>query len=474
MKIRFAFAIVLLLSMAAWAQEPAPAPASGDSSSKAGSNSDAPKALEADKPLYQETDSAPVEELKPQPNYNSSLIATSPEHGTPFKHPVLTPSFQFVQSVQSQESSIGNGMIWKGQSSVAGSLSFQWDIGESGSLLYNGTAFWSPNVDVQNVQQMSYLQRVHFGRWMASFTDQVSYSPQSTFGFGGLQGFYGSTALGSLSGGSLLPPSTVPGTAPNQSILTTNANRVSNTTAGELQYSLNAYDAIHFGGSYGLIRGIDNALLSGNQYQGTAGFDHRLDPSNTIGLAYSYSVFESPDAQQDGHTNSGGVNWARRLTGRLSSQAYVGIQQSTFTQPGQTTEQLSWSASGNLSYSRTRNSLSMQFYHGATGGSGIFPGAKTTAVSGGLSRMLTPGVSFSFTGGYARNNFIQQSSQYTNSYFAGIQMSHRLYRDANLFFGYSVTKQTLSQSVVAPTAFNGVQHSFSVGISWAHALRIAQ
>jgi hypothetical protein len=476
MKKQIAITVVLLLSMAAWAQQPAPAPSSGDSSSKADSNSEGPKALEPDKPLYQEGDQTPVDEnITPQPTYNSGVIASNPEGGTPFKRPVLTPSFQFVQSVLSQESTVGNGMIWRGQQTVVGALTFQWDIGQSGSLFYNGTGLWqSLDSYAYTVQQLSYLQRFHIGRWMASVTDQASYSPQSTFGFGGLQGLYGSSALGSLAGGSMIPSGLIPGTTPSQSVLTTNADRVSNTTAGELQYSLTARDSLRFGGSYGLIRGIDDNLLDGNQYSATAGFDHRIDASDTLGLTYIYSSFTFPNSQEDSHTQSTGLSWARRLTGRLSMQTYVGAQLTDYTQNGVATNDLSWGTSGYLNYQRTRNSMNLQFYHGVTGGSGVFAGANTTTVQGGLSHVFSPRVSAGMRAGYARNSYIQQSSQYTNTYFVGAQVSRRVGRDANLYFDYTLQRQTLSQTVVVPTAFNGIQHMFSIGISWAHPIRIAQ
>src|SRR4051812_39948319 len=106
MKIRIAIAAVLFMSVAAWGQQPAPAPSSGESSSKTGSKTEGPKALEADKPLYQEADETPVEEVKQEPVYNSSVIAPIVEGGTTYKHPVLTPSFQFVQSIYSGESTV--------------------------------------------------------------------------------------------------------------------------------------------------------------------------------------------------------------------------------------------------------------------------------------------------------------------------------------------------------------------------------
>jgi hypothetical protein len=477
MKKRIVWIVVLLTAVGAWAQEPTSTSSTGDSSSKPNSE---PKALEPDKPLYQQTDEPPAQEAKPQPVWNSGVATSGVGGDTPFRHPVLTPSFNFVQSVQSQESTVGNGMIWHGQQTVAGALSFQWDIGQSGTLLYNGTGYWNStgsatqDQGAQTVQQLGYSQKFHIGRWMFSVVDQVNYSPQSMFGFGGLQGLYGSSALGGISSGSSIPSGVLPGTSPSQSILTTNAPRVSNTTAGEAEYSLTARDAIRFGGNYGLIRGIDDNLLDGNQYSLTAGFDHRIDPSNTLGITYVYAAYSLPNGQETGRTNSVGLSYSRRLTGRLSAQAYAGAQMTHMLQSGVPTDNLGWGANATLTYARTRNSASLNFYHGVSGGSGVFAGANTTTIQGGFTHTFSPRVNAGVIGGYARNEQLQQGSQYINNYFVGAQASRSLGRDFSLYFGYALQRQTLSSSVVAPLAFNGIQHSFSIGINWSHPIRIAQ
>lgn len=480
MKKRIGFTLVLMASIA-WAQQPAPASPGGDSSSKTSQSSDAPKVLEPDKPLYQQSEETPVDDsTQRQPTYNSGVIASGVDVGTPFKHPVLTPSFNFVQSLQSQESAIGNGMIWKGRQTVAGALSFQWDVGRTGSLLYNGTGYWnsydsgSDNGGAQTVQQLTYSQKFQVARWLFSIADQASYSPQSIYGFGGLQGLYGSAGMGPIYGGSMLPPVGLPGTTPSQSIFTSHAPRVANATLGEVQYSLTPRDSVRFGGNYGIVRGIDNNLVDGNQYSATAGVDHRLDASNTLGVTYAYNVLDFPDGQENVRTNSLGLSWARRLTGRLNVQAYGGAQYVSYTQLGVGTDRLSWNASATLNYIRTRNSMNVWFYQGVTGGAGIFAGANSTSINGGYSHLFSPRVSVGVNGGYSRNESIQQSNQYTNSYYGGAQVSRRVGRDASLYFGYYLQRQTVSQSTVAPLAFYGTQHTFSIGINWSHPIRIAQ
>jgi hypothetical protein len=345
-------------------------------------------------------------------------------------------------------------------------------------MIYYGTGLWnSYQGEAQTVQSFGYTQRLRFGRWMASITDQATYSPQSSFGFGGLQGIYGSSALGSL-GGSFIPSGIVPGTEPNQSVLTTDADRVSNTTAGELQYSLTARTAVRAGGSYGIIRGIDSALLDGNQYAASAGLDYRMDPSDTLGVNYSYSVYSFPDSQEETRAHSAGVSFARRLTSRLSSQAYVGAQFSDISQMGVGYHQLGWGANGYLSYHRTRNSIGLSFYHGVSGGSGVFlGGANTTNVGLSFSRSLTHTTSFSLTGGYARNSSLQQglSSDHTNTFYAGASASRAVGRYASVYLGYTLQQQTLGAGVLSPNAFNGRQHMFNLGLSWSfRPIRLAQ
>ena len=482
-KLSFALALMTLGSVSLLAQDAKPQ-SSGSSSSKESSSSKldsgSPKALQADKPLYQQDDAQTdslVPEIKATPTYTSSFIQNTIDGGPSFKRPVLIPTFSFSQSLTSGQSSVGNGMIWRGQQNVAGSLQFRWDVGNSGSMVYNGTGLWnSYQGDAQTVQSFGYTQRLRFGRWMASITDQATYSPQSSFGFGGLQGIYGSSALGSL-GGSFIPSGIVPGTEPNQSVLTTNADRVSNTTAGELQYSLTARTAVRAGGSYGIIRGIDTSLLDGNQYAATAGLDYRLDPSDTIGMNYSYSVYSFPDSQEETRAHSAGLSFARRLTARLSSQAYVGAQYSDSSQFGIAHHQLGWGANGYLSYHRVRNSVGLNFYHGVSGGSGVFLGANTTNVGLSFSRQVTHTTGFSLTGGFARNNSLQRAlaNDHTNTFYAGASASRSLGRYASLYFGYTLQQQTLGAGVLSANAFNGRQHMFNLGLSWSfRPIRLAQ
>jgi hypothetical protein len=266
----------------------------------------------------------------------------------------------------------------------------------------------------------------------------------------------------------------IPGTEPNQSILTTNSPRVVNSTSGETEYSLTARDGLRFGGNYGIIRGIEDEFLDGTQYSLTAGYDHRMDAGNTLGVTYSYSAYSGSNGQETGRTNSAGLSYSRRITGRVSAQGYAGAQFVHFAQNGSAIDQLSWGASGSLSYHRTHNSVSLQFYRGVSGGSGVFAGAKTTTVGGGLSHTFSPRFTGSVNGGYGRNEQLQQSSQNSNSVYFGAQASRSLTRDASLYFGYSLQWQVLSSSVVSPVAFNGRQHSFSVGINWSHQIRIAR
>lgn len=466
----FTISLFLLVCVATSALAQQSSQSSGDSSSKTPSTSSSPKPLQADTPLYQgqekKSDDSQAVETKSSPTYTSGLIENPVEGGTPFKHPVLIPSLSFSQSLSSGQSSIGNGTIWKGGQTAAGSLQFRWDVGRSGILAYNGTGLWTSSTsdEAQTVQQLAYSQSVRFGRWKASFSDQATYSPQSTFGFGGLQGVYGSSALGSL-GGIDFPSTLVPGVEPSQTVLTTDADRVSNTTAGQLQYSLTPRSSVRVGGSYGIIRGIDTALLDGNQYSGNAGVDYRLSAANTVGLNYGYSVYSFPDSNEETKSQSAGVSFARRLSARLSSQAYVGVQITDSSRTGGSVRNVGWGASGYLNYTRTRNSVSLQFYHGASGGSGVFQGADTYSVSTSLSHALSPNSSVSVTGGYARNSSFFLTSQDTNTFFAGATANRRLGQYVSLYASYTLQQQTLGGGALT-TAFNGRQHMFSLGLSW--------
>lgn len=446
----------LLTAGVAWAQESSSAPSTDVN----------PKPIEPATPLYQDADtqdSSTAEQPKAaelQSKYDSGIISAGAE-GTGFRHPVIVPAFTFTQSVSRNPVGVASSSsaIWRGQSSVTGSVNFMYDFGKTGSMSYSGVGRWASTLDqATQIHQFGVVERFRVGRTLISLSDELAFSPESTFGFGGLQG------IGNIGG--FNPSNFVPGLSPDQSIFTTNSDRLSNTFGTELQYSLTARSALRVGGSYGLIRGIDSSILDGNQYSGSAGYNYRLSASDTFGIQYGYSGFRFPGQGRNMYTQSSGVSYSRRLTARLGFQAQGGAQFTDISQAAGHVRNLGWSGSANANYHRNRNTFTLSFLRAVTGGSGVLAGAKTYNTTFSFDRTLTSVWEFGARAGYAHNASLIGAGQEFNTHFAVAQIHRRIGQYMSAYFDYSLQRQTVHG--VSAGSLNSLQHVFSLGFSFSY------
>ncbi|MFZ0980612.1 MAG: hypothetical protein WAN23_14525, partial [Candidatus Acidiferrales bacterium] len=118
------------------------------------------------------------------------------------------------------------------------------------------------------VQDLGFVDRFALRRWTLSVADQLSYLPESSFGFGGLGG------IGLSTGGSvgLGTPFGLPG----QTILTGIGQRLANAFDTEADVSLTPRTTLTFVGGYSLLHYFDSDLLNstGASFQG--GYNYLL------------------------------------------------------------------------------------------------------------------------------------------------------------------------------------------------------
>src|SRR5208283_3770402 len=234
---------------------------------------------------------------------------------------------------------------------------------------------------------------------------------------------------------------------PNQSIFTSVGSRYSNTFAPQAVYAASPRGSINFAGVYGILRFVNPGNIESDEVTGNIGYNYQLTKKDSIGVAERYSRFSYIGNPQVIGDNVINAVYGRKMTGRLALQIYGGPDFATFAVPvGSKSNRVSVSGGTTLTYQFSRSSLSINYTHGLTGGSGSLLGANTDQIQGnlgfGISRVWRGSVNF----GFSRNQNLAGSQSQTgstyDSWFAGGALSRPLGRNVNMSFDYSAQIQT--------------------------------
>jgi hypothetical protein len=409
-----------------------------------------------------------------QPDMAPLTGVQTPTLGVPgLRHSYWVPGLQYGNTIQSQPLGQGNSSDWYVNNFFAGNVSLL-DAWSHSQLALNATAggTYSTSSEQDNgfFSQMGLSQTFQWERWQLQFFDQFSYLPQSSFGFGA------GTGLGIPgAGGPLVPPQ--PGLSgnyvPNQTIFTSVGPRYSNTFAPQAVYAVSPRGSINFAGVYGILRFINPGNIDSNEVTGNIGYNYLLTTKDSIGVAERYSRFAYISNPQVIGDNVISVVYGRKITGRLALQLYGGPDFSTFTVPvGNKSSRVSGSGGTTLTYRFSRSSLSVNYNHGLTGGSGTLVGSNTDQIQSSLgfaiSRVWRGNVNF----GFSRNQTLVGSqspvaSSY-DSWFAGVALSRPLGHSVNLSFAYSAEIQTSNMASCSSGSCktNSSQNQISVNFQW--------
>ena len=146
-----------------------------------------------------------------------------------------------------------------------------------------------------------------FGAQRLSVFDQLSYLPESSFGFAGtagasLPGVGTGVGLGS-------------GFTPGQSILTPEGQNLSNAFDVELDTKLTSRSSLTFVGGYSLLRYFDDNLLNFGDATFQAGYNYQLTRKDTVAVSYNFSAYRYSNVDQSLNLNTIQGSYARRVTG---------------------------------------------------------------------------------------------------------------------------------------------------------------
>jgi len=390
------------------------------------------------------------------------------------RHSYWIPGFQYGNLVRSSSLNQPTVSDWNSTSYVLGNLSLleAWNRSQL-AVNYSGGGSLSTDKSQGNnsYHQLGLIEAFEWARWQLVFIDQFSYLPQTPFGFGV------STNLVTPGIGGPLQPA-LPGLQtnyqPNQSIFTSLGPRYSNSITTQVAYATNPRGTVTLSGSYGILRFVQIGSIDTNDSIFGTGYSYALSQRDTIGALYRFSGYRflgNPQAIND-HVVL--LAYGRKITGRLALRLFGGPDVTTFRVPfGSSTERISGSGGGTLTYAFSRSSLSLTYNHGVTGGSGQFTGSDTDQLQATMNHQLSRVWQSNVSLGFARNTSLglstpSQVSQTYDSWFVGGGLSRPLGRTANFTLGYAAYIQNSSLPVcVAGTCItNYIQHQISLSFQW--------
>ena len=418
-------------------------------------------------------DQTPADTLQPDNHPLTGLQL--PGVGTPMeKHSYWVPGVSYYNFIQSNASTQGGSDGWNSTSYIAGNLSLlqNWSRSQL-TLNYSGGGSFSSDSTIGNgwFQQFGAVQAFNWERVQLTFLDEFAYLPQAQFGFGSGTGLSNPGVGGSLGVGSTGLGGQI---SPGQSIFTAVGPRYTNTFGTQINYILTPRSSITVGGTVSVLRFVDPGNIESNDYLGNLGYNYQITRLDTIGIVYRYSAFHYLGISQAIGDQLIQAAYGRKITGRLALQLTGGPEFTHLRMPqsiGGKTQTVAASGSASLSYAFAKGSVSANYFHGVTGGSGVFLGATTDQVTGTVSRKLSRVWGGSANIGFARNHTLDSSgsvaSQNYKTFYGGASVGRPIGRNANFTFGYTAYFESLNNNVCAGKNCAGfTTHQISIGLSW--------
>ncbi|MBZ5628694.1 MAG: hypothetical protein LAO06_07490 [Acidobacteriia bacterium] len=378
----------------------------------------------------------------------------------------LVPTFHFTQYFDSNPSvQPGSGTNFDGVSTMGGSLALRRTSGLNSFILSytgDGVIYNNPTGDMQQSTMFHSLQAsqaFNFGRWTLTAADSFSYSPEAAGGY--LGGF----------GGIESPLGFAQNYVPNQSVLTPQGSRYSNSSMGQVEYHLSRRSSITATGSYAIMRFSESSLFSGQQIVAGAGYNYSLSALTSVAVSYSYSRFGF-ESSTPVSANSFNLHYARRLPGRTMLHLSAGPQFVTADGLGRTI--VSYFVSADAARQLGRTSLTAGYTHSTTGGAGVLLGAESDLVHVGLGWSFRRAWSLGASTGFARNATLFGGSQSYRSGSAGVQLSRSLGPTAAVYCSYSFERQLSALSCGSGPCAGGLsRHAVGFGFQWnIHPIRL--
>ena len=435
----------------------------------AAENASSPSAGAAEVP-YSDPEPAVVTDSRPITGFQNLSLGLKAVNRN-----ILLPSFAVSTSIQSspyQNSATNNpgidystvfvGRLVLNHTSKASALSLDYTAG--------ATFPSDPNQNISGLQSLGFSESIQRGRWSFQVGDQLFYSSNSPFGFGGLGGI-GNYGMGLNDGGTGLRP----GVAPDQSIPISGEAQLSNAVEFQTGYALSHRSYFTVGMTYGVLDMVGSKLQNNSDIAFQSGYGYMVTRRDSIALSYGYSRFMFSSGVPSPQDHVLQFTYARQIAGRISLRAGAGpsiqVYKSPLSGPARV---VSWAATVSGSYSLGYLSTSLSYSHGQTGGSGIFPGAETDSLTASMSRSIGREWSGTLSTGYGRSRAFQQTSAAASlnspeAFFVVATASRRIFQRGSLSLSYGVSRQ-LNLAAVCPLSVcqvGALTQNGSIGYSWS-------
>jgi hypothetical protein len=346
------------------------------------------------------------------------------------------------------------------------------------SLLFAGGVLFGQNGQgVSTFQNVAISQAYIKGKWVFEVNDSFSFLPQSpTVGISGIPGV-GDVGVVPIQG---------PSAGPAGGVLTYSGNRISNVISGDIERRLTGKTSVSGGGSWSLLHFLDkNAGLDTSAVSGQVALNHRIDVRNSVSVSAVYSTYETSGiyANLPGFANDNvtfqtkGINgsYSRQWTRSLSTDVSAGPQWIQSSAAQLIPNKLNYYLNAGLGYSRKLASMSLRYTHGANGGSGVQAGAISDNVSASVghtfNRQWAGSASFSYshTSGLLAlfPNAGPAINGATDTEYGTLQITRGFTRTISGYASYTAQNQSLNQVLSTQNAFNGMSHTFGIGVTWA-------
>jgi hypothetical protein len=452
-----------------------PPPPAGESSSQTAPVSPYDQALQPQTPPQDER--GPINGVE-QPRLGGLSLGKS----------LLIPSLSFQETFDTNSQNAGTAAtrVRESITTISGGLNLQW-MGKNSALKlgYVGSGFLydTTSQSHQFLQGLNVSESFTLRRWTVLIGDNFSYIPQSLYGLGGYGFDSGSQVtppggnFGAGTGGTSFNPYFLPG----QSIQG-NARRISNSTLGQVSYLMGPRSSLNLSTSFSVVHFLDPGFINSRSAILNAGYDFKMNARNSVGFSYGASLFRYAGSGNGFTTHTVYFNYSRRITGRLI--AVVGAGPAIFTSTGLAVPpatpagtQVSWSVNSSLSYLTPRGSIEASYSRHTSEGSGLLLGAQSNDVELAFNRQLNRIWSGSITGGYNRNDSLNQTLEATSSalrfsgWRAGLTLARPIGRYLRMQLRYEAGRQTSNATGCTTAVLCGsvsLRQTIGVAISWTY------
>jgi hypothetical protein len=282
-----------------------------------------------------------------------------------------------------------------------------------------------------------------------------------------------------------------PGAGPAGGVLSNAGNRYSNDVLGSVERQINHNTSISGSGSYAILSFLNNNGSNGNEanaaynyseVSGTAAVNRRIDARSSASLGASYATYSYTQngngyVPPDFEAKSINLSYQRLLSHALSMSVSAGPQWVSSSNSLLIPSNLNFVASAGLSYSRALTNASVFYSHGASGGSGVLPGATADSVSGSLGHsygrnwVASVNFTYSHTAGLAQlttGSSTASTKEVYDTVYGGGQVTRRINAHFSAFASYTAQNQTSNYAspIFSQNALNGTSQTFGIGITF--------